>query len=96
MEGVAALTILTPLLIPIALAYDIDLLHFGVILTVNLSFGLFTPPFGLNLFLASKIADIPFPKTFPFLWPQMIGVFAALALIVVFPFFSTWLPAVMR
>jgi len=95
-EGVAALTILTPLLIPIALAYNIDPLHFGVILTVNLSFGLFTPPFGLNLFLASKIADIPFPKTFPFLWPQMIAVFAALALIVVFPFFSTWLPAVMR
>lgn len=91
-EGVAALTILSPLLIPIAIAYSIDLLHFGVILTVNLAAGLFTPPFGLNLFIASKIANVPFTKTFPFLWPQVVAVFIALALIIIFPSLSTWLP----
>jgi len=95
-EGVAALTILSPLLIPIAMAYNIDLLHLGVILTVNLSAGLFTPPFGLNLFIASKIANIPFAKTFPFLWPQIVGVLVSLGLITFFPILSTWLPAIMR
>ena len=93
-EGVAAITILTPLLVPIALSYGIDLLHFGIVITVNIAAGLFTPPFGMNLFVASRIANIPFTKTFPFLWPLVIGVLATLMLVVVFPFLTTWLPGV--
>ena len=92
-EGVAALTILTPLLIPIAAAYKIDPIHFGVMICVNLSLGLFTPPFGLNLFIASRIAETDFSKTLGFLLPQLVATFLALAVIIVFPKISTWLPS---
>jgi len=91
-EGAAAITILSPLLVPIAIAYNVNLLHFGIIISVNLSAGLFTPPFGLNLFLTSKIAKVPFTKTFPYLWPLVISVVIALAVITFVPFLSTWLP----
>lgn len=95
MEGAAALTILSPLLVPIALSYGVDPLHFGIIMSVNLSAGLFTPPFGLNLFITSKIAGVKFTETFKYLWPQVVAVLVALAIITLVPALSTWLPNVM-
>jgi len=93
MEGVAVLTILTPLLMPIAAVYKINPVYFGVLICVNLSLGLFTPPFGLNLFIASRIAQTDFTKTLRFLWPQALAAFLALAVITAFPKISTWLPS---
>lgn len=92
MEGAAAITILTPLLVPIITAYGIDPLHFGIIMSVNLSAGLFTPPFGLNLFITSKIAGVKFTNTFKYLWPMVVAVLIALAIITVVPQLSTFLP----
>lgn len=95
MEGAAAITILTPLLVPIITAYGIDPLHFGIIMSVNLSAGLFTPPFGLNLFITSKIAGVKFTNTFKYLWPMVIAVLIALAIITVVPQLSTFLPNIL-
>ena len=95
MEGAAAITILSPLLVPIVVAYGIDPLHFGIIMSVNLSAGLFTPPFGLNLFITSKIAGVKFTDTFKYLWPQVFAVLIALAVITVVPQLSTLLPGIL-
>jgi C4-dicarboxylate transporter DctM subunit len=51
-DGASAILILVPLLVPIARVAGIDLIHFGIIVTVNLSIGMFTPPFGLNIFVS--------------------------------------------
>ena len=95
MEGCTILTIMTPLLVPIARAYGIDLLHLGIIISVNLSLGLFTPPFGLNLFITSKIANCKFNKTFRPLLSLAIATFVALLVIMYVPALSTWLPKVL-
>lgn len=60
METAAAIIILTPILVPVAQALNIDLVHFGIIMIVNLAIGFITPPVGLNLFVASNIAGTRF------------------------------------
>ncbi|MCI9296046.1 MAG: TRAP transporter large permease [Lachnospiraceae bacterium] len=57
LETLAAVFIFTPLLLPIAQSVGVDPIHFGLIMCVNLAIGLVTPPVGLNLFIASKLAD---------------------------------------
>lgn len=58
LETSAAIVILAPILVPIVSAAGIDLVHFGVIMVVNLAIGMVTPPIGINLFVASNIANI--------------------------------------
>lgn len=77
MEALAAIVILTPILLPLAIKLGLDPIHFGVIMVVNLAIGFITPPVGVNLFVASgiakaKIGDIA-KASFPFLL-AMIGV----------------------
>jgi C4-dicarboxylate transporter DctM subunit len=57
MESISAILILMPVLMPLALSFGIDPLHFGFIVILNLSIGLFTPPYGITLFVASSIAE---------------------------------------
>ncbi|TCK98636.1 C4-dicarboxylate transporter DctM subunit [Natranaerovirga hydrolytica] len=59
MDPSAAVLILTPLLLPIVVNIGVDPIHFGVIMIVNLALGMLTPPFGLNLFVASGISKMP-------------------------------------
>jgi C4-dicarboxylate transporter, DctM subunit len=59
MDSSAAVLILVPLLLPVVLEMGIDPIHFGVIMIVNLAIGMLTPPFGLNLFVASGISKLP-------------------------------------
>jgi len=62
LEGAAAMVILAPLLTPIAVQFGIDPVHFGIIMVLNLSLGLFTPPLGVNLFIASPLAGVSLEK----------------------------------
>ncbi|MBN8189109.1 MAG: TRAP transporter large permease [Salipiger thiooxidans] len=62
LEAAAAILIFTPILLPIATTFGFDPVHFGVIMVVNLAMGMFTPPVGLNLFIASGIARIGVPQ----------------------------------
>jgi len=57
MESISAILILVPVLMPIARDFGIDPLHFGVVIIVNLSIGMITPPYGITLFVASSIAE---------------------------------------
>ncbi len=92
METVAAITILVPVLLPIAVSVGVDPVHFGVIMVLNLMIGLLTPPVGMVLYVLSRVAGISFERcsaaTLPFLFPLVV----VLAIITFFPSFSMWLP----
>ena len=62
LELLAAILILTPLLLPIVVAIGVNPIHFGIIMAVNLSTELYTPPFGLNLFASHAIFDVPISR----------------------------------
>ena len=95
LEGTTILLVIVPVLLPTAKALGIDPVHFGVVAVVNIMIGLITPPYGLLLFMMSKIASIPLKdlvrEVLPFLW-AMIG---ALALITFIPELVLFLPRLM-
>lgn len=92
METIAAITILVPVLLPLAVASGVDPVHFGVIMVLNLMIGLLTPPVGMVLYVLSRVSGIPFETcmrgTLPFLVPLVI----ALLLVTFIPAISMWLP----
>jgi tripartite ATP-independent transporter DctM subunit len=92
LETVAAITILMPLLAPILLAFDIDPLHFGIIMILNLMIGLLTPPFGLVLFVVSKIGEVSIIALVKALGPFYLVLIVALAIVTLFPATVLWLP----
>jgi C4-dicarboxylate transporter DctM subunit len=95
-DPTSATLILTPLLVPIARAIGVDLIHFGIILTVNLSIGMFTPPFGLNLFVSQALFKVPMARIAAGLVP-FIGIqVAALAVVTYVPWLSLYLTRFVR
>ena len=92
LEGTTILLVIVPVMLPTAKALGIDPVHFGVVAVVNIMIGLVTPPYGLLLFMMSKIADIPLKdlvrEVLPFLWVMI----AALALITFVPDTVLFLP----
>lgn len=87
-ETSAAILILAPILTPIAIAYGVDPVHFGLIIVVNLALGMITPPLGVNLFAACAVADLPVEKIIPQLIWFVLTVFAALMVITYVPAIS--------
>jgi len=59
LDPTSAILVLAPLLVPIAVSVGVDPIHFGIIMTVNLAIGMFTPPFGLNIFVAQSVTGLP-------------------------------------
>ena len=92
METIAAITILVPVLLPIAQKVGIDPVHLGIIVILNLMLGLLTPPVGMVLYVLSKVSGVKFEQcvvaTAPFIVPLLI----VLAIIVFFPEAVMWLP----
>jgi C4-dicarboxylate transporter, DctM subunit len=84
-DPLSAIIMLTPLLVPIIKAAGIDTVHFGIIVTVNLAIGLFTPPFGINLFVAQAALKFPIATIIKGLWPFLIIYLIALMLITYIP-----------
>ena len=91
METAAAILILTPILAPVATALGIDLVHFGIIMIVNLAIGYITPPVGLNLFVANKIAGTRFEGVVRAIIPFVIVMFVCTLIISFIPALSLWL-----
>ena len=87
----SAILVLTPLLAPIAMAMGVDLIHFGIIMTVNLAIGMFTPPFGLNIFVTQALFKAPLSSIYPGLVPFIIVNLIALAIITYIPELSLFL-----
>jgi len=92
LEGTTIILVILPVLIPTAEALGVDLVHFGVMAVVNIMIGLVTPPYGLLLFLMTKIADIPLRDMVREVMPFLGVMFVALAVITLFPDFVLFLP----
>lgn len=95
LEGTTIILVILPVLLPTAQALGVDPVHFGVMAITNIMLGLVTPPYGLLLFMMSKIAEVPLRdivvEVLPFLW-AMLG---ALAVITLWPDFVLFLPRLM-
>lgn len=95
LEGTAILLIVVPVLIPTAKALGIDMVHFGVVVIVNIMLGLITPPYGLLLFIMTNIAEVPLRQIVRECMPFLGAMLVALALITFFPSLVLWLPRLM-
>jgi C4-dicarboxylate transporter DctM subunit len=85
LDPASAILVLSPILKPVVVHAGIDPVHFGVVMTVNLSIGMFTPPFGLNIFVTQAMFKVPLPVLYRGLAP-VIGVnLVALAIISYWP-----------
>lgn len=91
MDNIAATIILTPVLLPLMLQIGVDAIHFGIILTVNLSIGFVTPPFGVNLNVASALTKVPLMTIAREAVPMIIVMTAALVVMTYVPACSLWL-----
>ena len=87
----SAILVLTPLLLPVMQAIGVDPIHFGIVMTVNLAIGMFTPPFGLNIFVAQAMFKAPLRTIYPGLMPFIAINLVALGLVTYLPGLSLWL-----
>jgi C4-dicarboxylate transporter, DctM subunit len=92
LEGTAILLIVVPVFIPAAQALGIDLVHFGVMVVVNIMLGLVTPPYGLLLFVMNSITGVPLRDIVREVLPFLLAMMAALAVIAFVPETVLWLP----
>jgi tripartite ATP-independent transporter DctM subunit len=96
METLAIMIILVPILIPLLNAVGIDLLHFGIVLLVNLVIGQITPPVGVLMFVASSVSRTHLGLIVKEIGPFVLALIAALALLTYVPALSVWLPRVLN
>lgn len=92
LEGTTIILVILPIFIPTAQALGIDLVHFGVVVVVNIMIGLITPPYGLLLFIASNIARTPLAAIVRDSLPFVAAMIVALAIMTFFPETVLWLP----
>jgi len=88
LEPPAAILILTPLLLPIVQAVGVDPIHFGIIMAVNLSIGMYCPPFGLNLFASQAVFQTPLVTIYRGVLPFVTINFLTLLIITYVPVIS--------
>ncbi|WP_400082190.1 TRAP transporter large permease [Yoonia sp. R78084] len=90
------IVITTPIFLPVATAFGVDPVHFGVILILNLGIGLCTPPVGAVLFVGCAVGRIPVWDAVRTIWPFYGAAFFTLMLVTYIPALSLWLPALFR
>jgi len=95
METIAAITILTPVLLPVAVQFGIDPVHFGIILILNLMIGLLTPPVGMVLYVLAKVSDVPFERCVIATAPFLVPLVTVLLLLTFIPAITMWLPTLL-
>ena len=92
----AAVVILTPILLPVALSMGIDPMFFGVLMVVNLAIGCITPPVGLDLFIVSSITGISIDKVTAKVMPYLLILLVDLVILTYIPSIITFLPNMLR
>jgi TRAP-type C4-dicarboxylate transport system permease large subunit len=95
LEPTAAITILAPILVPICQQLGIDLVHFGLIMVLNLMIGLLHPPMGMVLFVLARVANLSVERTTMAILPWLVPLLGSLILITYVPSISLWLPRLM-
>ena len=92
LEPTAAITILVPILVPICQHLGVDLVHFGVVMVLNLMIGLLHPPMGMVLFVLARVARLSVERTTIAILPWLVPLLVSLGLITYFPTAVLWLP----
>lgn len=92
LDGVSIFLIFVPLLLPIAMHYQWDLVWFGVILTLKVALGQFTPPLAVNLMVSCRIARVRMEETVPWVGWMLFSMFLVMVLVIAFPQLALWLP----
>ncbi|MFO0294646.1 MAG: TRAP transporter large permease [Rhodospirillales bacterium] len=92
LDTIAAITILVPILMPIALKLGVDPVHLGLIMVLNLMIGLLHPPLGMVLFVLARVAKLSVEQTTMAILPWLVPLFLALAAITFVPELTLWLP----
>ena len=92
LETTAAITILVPLLLPIARQLGVDPVHFGLVMVLNLMIGLLHPPMGMVLFVLARIAKLSVERTTAAILPWLVPLLVSLVILTYVPSISLWLP----
>ncbi|MBB6092522.1 tripartite ATP-independent transporter DctM subunit [Povalibacter uvarum] len=96
MDLAPLIIICTPIFLPVAKAFGVDPVHFGVILILNAGIGLITPPVGSVLFVGTAIGGISVTQALRSIWPFYLAAFVVLLLVIYIPALSLWLPAALK
>ncbi|MGZ5185818.1 MAG: TRAP transporter large permease [Caldimonas sp.] len=95
LEPTAAITILVPILLPIAVHLGVDPVHFGLVMVLNLMIGLLHPPMGMVLFVLARVAGLSFERTTMAILPWLVPLLVSLVIITYVPRLVLWLPHLM-
>ncbi|EGI76085.1 TRAP transporter large permease [Hylemonella gracilis] len=95
LDGVSIFLIFVPLLLPIMRHYNWDPVWFGVVLTLKVALGQFTPPLAVNLMVSSRIAGIPMEATVRWVGWLLVSMALVMVLVIAFPQLALWLPNVL-
>lgn len=95
MEEVSALMLLTPIFSPVAMMAGIDPVHLGIIITLNITIALITPPMGACVFVAAAVSHLEIVSLFRTIWPFVITAILVLLLLIFFPGLTLWLPTLL-
>jgi len=91
-DAISIFYIFLPIFIPIVDHFGWDPVWFGVVMTLNLAIGQFTPPVAVNLYVTTQLANIRLEKTFKAVWPLVLAMLVALILVALFPPLSLFIP----
>ena len=94
-EALVILLVVVPILVPVAMGFGIDPVHFGIITVLNLMISILTPPMGMALFVVAQVGGIPYHRLARAILPWLIPPFVVLFLVCAFPILSTGLPSLM-
>ncbi len=92
MEEVSALILLTPIFIPVATLAGIDPVHLGIVITLNITIALITPPMGACVFVAAAVSNLDIMSLFKTIWPFVLVAISVLILLILFPQITLLLP----
>ncbi len=95
-ESLAILLIVVPILIPLALGFGLDPVHFGIVVVLNLMISTLTPPMGMALFVVAQVGNIEYHRLARAILPWLIPPLVVLLLVCVFPILATGLPNLMQ
>ncbi|WP_020202597.1 MULTISPECIES: TRAP transporter large permease [Cupriavidus] len=92
LDGISIFLIFVPLLLPIANAFHWNPVWFGVVLTLKVALGQFTPPLAVNLMVSCRIARVRMEETVPWVVWMLLAMFVAMLMVLAYPPLATWLP----
>jgi len=92
LEPIPLLILVAPILLPVVQQLGVDLVHFGIILNLNITIGIITPPMGIGLYVMTRVSGVSFEELVKACMPMMVPLLASLMLLTFMPALSLWLP----